>query len=122
LEEHAQLIGWALVAIGIGQGLLLFMFGLVWNRQREITRELREEVAAIWESVREHHEDTHAHGDGMPRSESLARFQAAERDLSDFQTDADNWMRENREDHKAICARLDAIVDLLMPRKKLSDE
>lgn len=125
MDDHAQLIQWALVAIGIGQGLILALFGLVWSRQKEITIELREEIAemrgevrTIWESVREHHEDVHAHGNGMPRGETLARFEAVERDVMALEHEAENWMKENRDDHRAIASRLEQILDVLMPRRK----
>lgn len=117
MNGHEQLIQWALVAIGIGQGILLFMFSLVWSRQREITKELREEIGTIWDSVRKHHEDTHAHGNGMPRGETLARIAAVEKEMAALDNEARSWIRENREDHKSITQRLDQIMDLLVGRR-----
>jgi hypothetical protein len=116
MGEHGQLIQWALAAIGLGQGLLLALFGMTWNRQREITQELREEIAGIWKSVRTHHEDTHAHGNGMPRGEVEANVKALADQARSIAEQARVRADENREEHGRIYDRLDDIMAAINKR------
>lgn len=121
MGEHDYLIQWGLAFLGIAQAIFIWILSALYGRVREVANELRDEIKgikdetkAIWASVRQHHEDVHAHGNGMPRGETMARLSALEVDVRRVEREARDWMIENRADHQAIAVRLDKIYDLLV--------
>lgn len=98
--EHTHLIQVTLVGLGIAQALFIFLFGLIWSRLGELDKD-----------IKKHHEDIHAHGNGMPRGESLARFQALESKVLSLET-------EQRAYCNGLNTRLDNIAALLINGRK----
>jgi len=89
-------------AIGILQGLLLFGFGLIWKRLEAMDAKHLD----IETKILHHIEDTHAHGNGMPRAEAEAR-------INNLCEQVKQLILEKREDHREIRDRLDVITQML---------
>ena len=91
-------VTWVLAGIGLLQGMLIFLYSLIWTRLGKVDDEFRAHI-----------QNNHAHGNGMPRAEVEARITALSAQIGMIATDARGWFNENRDDHKEIRASLDEI-------------
>lgn len=106
MDEHLHYMTIAIGALGALQALGIFLFTIIWQR-----------LGKIDDDMRKHHEDYHAHGNGMPRPEVESKIAALSAQVAAISFDARRWMDENSAAHERISDRLDSIVDLLMKGK-----